>query len=79
VQVATVTGELVESSGCIDLFWKLEPDEHRYHYGKFRVLWDVEHLDVLFGQDTIGRDGFLIRPPKSIAGLTVHERPDAGM
>ncbi|KAF2659985.1 hypothetical protein K491DRAFT_688839 [Lophiostoma macrostomum CBS 122681] len=72
-QVITATGEEVESYGSIDLVWKLAPNENRVYRGKFFVLSNVRHLDVILGQDTINKEAILApNSQKLFATLTAH-------
>jgi hypothetical protein len=73
-QVLTATGEGVESSGTIDLIWKLAPNEGRVFRSTFFILSGAQHLDVILGQDTISKEGFLsLNLRKLLAPFTTHK------
>ncbi|KAF2741504.1 hypothetical protein EJ04DRAFT_571584 [Polyplosphaeria fusca] len=74
-QVVTATGEEVESCGTISLIWKLAPNENRVFRGTFFVLSGARHLDVILGQDTIKKEGFLsLNSRKLFAPFATHRK-----
>ena len=73
-QVITATGEEVESLGSINLVWKLASNKNRVYRGKFFVLSNAEHLDVILGQDTINKEKILlVNHRKLFAPLTTNK------
>jgi len=74
VQVFTASGEEIESTGTIDLVWKLAPNESRVFRSRFFTLGGARHLDVILGQDTITKEGFLsLNMRKLLAPFTSHK------
>jgi hypothetical protein len=73
-QVCTASGEEVESTGTIDLVWKLAPNESRIFRSRFFVLGGARHLDVILGQHTVTKEGFLsLNMRKLLAPFTSHK------
>lgn len=73
-QVPTATGEEIESSGTIDLIWKLAPNTSRVFRICFFVLSGAQHLDVILGQDLISKEGLLsLNLRKLLAPFTTHK------
>jgi hypothetical protein len=72
-QVFTANGEEVESTGTIDLVWKLALNESRVFRSRFYILGGARHLDVILGQDIISKEGFLsLNMRKLLAPFTSH-------
>ncbi|OAL43409.1 hypothetical protein IQ07DRAFT_650245 [Pyrenochaeta sp. DS3sAY3a] len=73
-QVVTASGQEIESTGTIDLVWKLAPNESRVFRSRFFTLGGARHLDVILGQDTITKEGFLsLNMRKLLAPFTSHK------